>query len=236
MAAATVPTKTLSPMDTLMSSLDESKRNAMRTAGLAAVADSVYITKDGSITGTKPTGSYKTLASVDDIGVFKKDFVRNTIYKVFAGMFTFLPPETDVGIRQVQHVFADLHRAGVTLRKLMSLPPGNYISIKSPTTKDRIYFYRSMTDSGKIYFYSGIGKTGTSATMEYLAKRGLGGFGAILNRYGKTNISPDNDTLRAISRSFIQVHTDIKDIPAGRHTRRRSRRTRTRKTRTNRNK
>ena len=151
-------------------------------------------------------------------------------------MFTILPSETDTGVRQASNAFADLHRSGVMLRTLMSLPPGNYISIKSPTTRDRIYFYRSMTDYGKIYFYSGIGKTGSAATMEYLAKRGLGGFGAILNRYGKTHIAPDDDTLRSIASSFVQVYADNKDIPAGRHTRRRTRRTRRRKTRSRRHK
>jgi hypothetical protein len=214
--AAALSSKT--PMDILAASLDESARNAMRTAGLASIADSVYITEDGSITGKPPARKARTLALVDEVGVLKKNFVKNTLYKVFGSMFTFLPPESDTAIQQVVNAFTDLHRSGVSLRMLMSLPPGKYISVKSPTSEDRIYFYRSMTDSGNIYFYSGFGKRGASAKLGLLMKRL---WGRVSNRYGTTNIAPDNDALRTIIRSFIQVHADVKDIPAGRHTRRR---------------
>jgi hypothetical protein len=137
-------------------------------------------------------------------------------------MFTFLLPESETAIKRTRVAFMDLHRSGVTLRMLLSIPPGNYISIKSPTTDDRIYFYRSMTDAGRVYFYSGIGKTGSAAKLGPLVRKGF--LGGVSNRYGKTQIAPDDDTLRSLVSSFVQVHSDNKDIPAGRHTRRRRKR------------
>jgi hypothetical protein len=217
MAAASVDT----PVSKLLASINKSRREAVATAGISALAGSIYV-KDGKISGGKPSNKSRTLKMVDEVGLFPTNFVKHTIYGVFKDVFTFLLPETDKHIKATKNVFADLHLSGVSLRDLLGLHPGKYISIKHPRKEDRIYFYRSMTDSGRIYFYSGIGKSGRDAKMGPRAVRDA--IGRITNRMGKTRISPDERTLRSIESGLIQVHTNHNDIPAGRYTRRNKRR------------